>query len=282
MQYLILVITVLITSSQNIFIKQYNVKNSRPNRLLYTGVAALFALLFFMISSGSRLQFTLEFVPYSIGFALAYACALVGQNNAIGAGSLSISSLVNSYSLIIPTLYGILFLRESLKPVAYVGIGLLLVSLYFINKKDDSVRFSVKWIFWLLVGFVGNGMCSTIQKMQQLRFDGAYKNEFMIVALGMVAVILGIIVLIREKDILPQLKGCLRYATLGGLANGATNLLVMVLTALLPTAVLFPSISAGGIIIMFVVSRFVYKEEISRQQMIGYLLGISSVILLNI
>ena len=147
MQYLTLIITIVIMSSQNILIKQYNVKSRNRNSFLFSAVSSLFAMLFFMISSGSDLRFTLQFVPYSIGFAAAYA----------------------------------------------------------------------------------------------------------------------------------QLKGCSIYAPLAGIANGATNLLVMVLTALLPTAVLFPSISAGGIIIMFFISLLVYKEKISKQQM-----GVSSVILLNL
>lgn len=173
-------------------------------------------------------------------------------------------------------------MKESLKQTAYVGIALLLISLYFINIKKESARFSAKWVFCLIFGFIGNGMCSTIQKMQQLACGGAYKNEFMIVALGIDFVILTMIVLVSKADIKSQLKGCSIYAPLAGIANGATNLLVMVLTALLPTAVLFPSISAGGIIIMFFISLLVYKEKISKQQMVGYITGVSSVILLNL
>ena len=282
MQYLTLIITIVIMSSQNILIKQYNVKSRNRNSFLFSAVSSLFAMLFFMISSGSDLRFTPQFVPYSVGFAAAYALALVGQNLAIASGPLSISSLVNSYSLIIPTFYGILFLKESLKPTAYVGIALLLISLYFINIKKESARFSAKWVVCLIIGFIGNGMCSTIQKMQQLACGGAYKNEFMIVALGIVFVILTVIVLVSKADIKSHLKECSIFATLTGIANGATNLLVMVLTALLPTAVLFPSISAGGIIIMFIISLFVYKEKISRQQMVGYIMGVTSVILLNL
>ena len=144
------------------------------------------------------------------------------------------------------------------------------------------MKFTIKWIIYAIIAFVGNGMCSTFQKMEQIRFDGAYKNEFMIVALGIDFVILTMIVLVSKADIKSQLKGCSIYAPLAGIANGATNLLVMVLTALLPTAVLFPSISAGGIIIMFFISLLVYKEKISKQQMVGYIMGVSSVILLNL
>lgn len=281
MQYFLLLIVILVMSSQNIFMKQYNVKSPKPNQFLFSAISSLFAMLFFCISSGGGMHFDLKFVPYSMGFAITYATALVGINLAIASGPLSISSLVSSYSLIIPTLYGILFLKESLSSAAYIGIAFLLISLYLINVKKESANFSVKWIVYLVIGFVGNGMCSTIQKMQQLRFDGAYKNEFMIVALGLVFVMLTAIVLSKRSNMKSELKECYVYAPLAGVANGATNLFVMVLTGLIPTAILFPSISAGGITIMFFVSIFVYKEKLSGVQMLGYAMGVLSVILLN-
>ena len=56
----------------------------------------------------------------------------------------------------------------------------------------------------------------------------------------------------------------------------------MMLTALIPTAILFPSISGGGIVLGFVLAVFAYKEKLSMLQVIGYFIGMISVILLNI
>ena len=282
MQYIFLLIIILISTSQNIITKHYTVKSSRPNQILYSAVSALFAMLFFLISSGGGLHFSLECIPYSIGFAITYAAGLVGLNLALASGPLCITSLVISYSLLIPTLYGIIFLKEPLSALAYIGIALLLISLYFINVKKEAVKFSVKWVIYLMIGFVGNGMCSTIQKIQQIKFQGIYKNEFMIVALAFVVVMLMVIMIYQKKDIKTELKESFKYAPFTGLANGATNLLVMILTGLLPTAILFPSISAGGNSIMFFVALFVYKEHLSKKQIFGYIVGVLSVVLLNI
>ncbi len=282
MQYIFLLITLLVSVSQTIITKQYAVKSSRPNQILYSAVSALFALIFFIISSGGGLQFSLEFVPYSIGFAITFAAAMAGVNLALATGPLCITSLVSSYSLLIPTLYGIIFLKESLSSLAYIGIALLLISLYFINVRKEVVKFSVKWIIYLVIGFIGNGMCSTIQKIQQIKFQGAYKNEFMIVALGFVFIMLMTLAVFQKGNIKSELKESFKYAPFTGLANGATNLLVMILTGLLPTAILFPSISAGGNSIMFFVALFVYKEHLSQKQIFGYIVGVLSVVLLNI
>lgn len=282
MQYIFLLITLLVSVAQTIITKQYAVKSNRPNQILYSAVSALFALIFFIITSGGGLQFSFEFVPYSIGFAITFAAAIAGVNLALATGPLCITSLVSSYSLLVPTLFGIIFLRESLSSLAYIGIVLLLISLYFINVRKEAVKFSMKWIIYLIIGFIGNGMCSTIQKIQQIKFQGAYKNEFMIVALVFVFIMLTIIAVFQKGNLKLELKECFKYAPYTGLANGATNLLVMILTGLLPTAILFPSISAGGNSIMFFVALFVYKERLSRKQIFGYIVGVLSIVLLNI
>ena len=184
--------------------------------------------------------------------------------------------------MLIPAAYGVFILKDSLSPVAYVGITCLAVSLFLINTKSEKIKFSVKWIVFLLISFIGNGMCSTVQKMQQLKFDGAYKNEFMIIALAIDAVIFAVFLLCTQKNLKFHLKNSIKYAAVSGFANGLANLLVMLLTALLPSAILYPSISGGSVVIMFFVSIFVYREQLTKQQQAGYLIGVLSVVLLNL
>ena len=64
--------------------------------------------------------------------------------------------------------------------------------------------------------------------------------------------------------------------------NGLTNMLVMILSGLMAVSVMFPLISAGGIIVTFIISKFVYKENLTRMQFMGFLVGILSIVFLNI
>ena len=140
----------------------------------------------------------------------------------------------------------------------------------------------MKWGFYIFLAFAGNGICSIVQKMQQMNFDGAYKNEFMITAFGIVVIILLACSFGVNGDKKQMIKDCRIFAPLAGISNGLTNLLVMVLTAAMPAAILFPSFSAGGIIVMFFIGLFVYKEKLSKVQMIGYAIGVVSIVLLNL
>lgn len=279
MQYFLLVLVAVFLSLQQIIQKQYNIKEKSPDAFLFSALTSITATVFFAAASGFRLSFTAALLPYSAGFAIAYGAACVGLVLSLKYGSLAISSLVISYSLLIPAMYGVIFLKEPLSAFGYVGIFLLLISLFLLNAKKEKFDFSWKWLVFIVIAFIGNGMCSTIQKMQQLKFDGSCKNEFMIIALIFAAVILFAAALAQGggKRSLP-----FKYAVPNGICNGVVNLLVMILTGLIPNAILFPSISAGGIALSCITAIFIFKEKLTKIQAIGYITGILSVVLLNL
>ena len=78
-----------------------------------------------------------------------------------------------------------------------------------------------------------------------------------------------------------MLGECIKYAAPAGIANGMVNFLVMVLTTMVPTVILFSSIQALAMSLTFVLALAVFKEKLSKAQTTGYILGIISVVLLN-
>ena len=282
MAYFYLFLIVVFVTAQNILSKKYN-SASHINVFLYNSVTAFSSMLFFLVASGGRLELSSAYLPYSLAFGTAYFCALAGLVLALKNGSLSLTSLIISYSLILPTLHGMVFLNERVGYSGWIGIAFLLVSLVLINfKKEDDAKFSFAWIVYLIIAFVGNGMCSVIQKIEQVALDGAYKSEFMIVALFISGIASLIIGLIAGKQRLRELLHTLPTGIPRGLANGAVNFLVMIVTGMLASSIVFPTISAGGIVLTFIIAVFVYRERLSRPQLVGYILGTASVVLLNL
>ena len=283
MSYLFLSIIILVQLMEQIISKQYNLRAKRHNVILFTAVGCFCELIFFLLNSGGTLYFPKELFSYGIAFAVAFGMASVAIVLAIQTGPLSVTVLIYSYSLLIPTCYGIFFLREPVHSSLYLGLAILAVALYLINRnKSERMKFRPMWIFNVLLAFVGNGMCSTVQKMQQLRFSGAYKDELMVIALTIVTVMLLVIGLCQKGNKAEMLKLCLKYGPAKGICNGILNYLVMVVSASLPNAVLFPSISAGGIVLAFICALTIYQEKLSKSQLVGYVLGIFAVVFLNL
>lgn len=267
---------------QNIVKKPYTDRTKGKGVYLFNTLLSIAAMLFFLITS-KELHFKLSVVPYALGFAFTYILASVFSVKAISCGSLSLTSLVLSYSLMIPTFYGLLFLKDPISTGFILGIVLLVVSLLLINKRGDNNQLSLKWMLFVFLSFAGNGLCTVVQKMQQVASKGAFKNEFMIVALFLVTCMMLILVIKNERqEVSCYAKKGWYFAVLCGLMNGVVNLFVMILSARIPVALMFPLISAGGIIVTYLVSKFFYKERLTGMQLVGFLIGIVSVIFLNL
>jgi len=290
--YIILIIIGI--SAQSVLKKGYSKKSEGQGVFVFSAVSVLTACLFFVFESGFKFNYNPEILPYAIGFAAAYCAATLFGFLAILTGPLSLTSLATSYSLLIPTFWGIIFDGDETSVWLYLGLLLLAASLVFINLKDKpkgngaggtegEVKITLKWAIFVLIALVTNGACSTIQPAQSRIFEGKYDSIFMIIALAIVFVALVAFVLVKERgEITPSLKSGALFMVVCGLTNGLVNLLVMLASPLVNNSVFFPLISAGGIVLTWVISVTLYKEKLSMKQNIGLVLGIASIVFLNL
>lgn len=291
MSTLWIVMVIVFSAMQSIMQKQYNKKTDGRGIFAFCAAAAPAAMLVFLLTAVHPLSFTPKILPFSLAFSLSHASAVLFSVLALRCGPMAITLLITSYSLLIPTAYGIFFLHNPVSLTLAVGIVLLLVSLALINRKKESgegataVKPSGKWLIFVTLAFIGNGMCSTVQNIQIQVYEGAYKSEFMLTALCIsFVVMLCATVLFERKERSAVLRCGAVYAVLYGLFNGLVNFLVILLLQAgeLPNTVIFPCISAGGMILTFLAAVFLYKEKMSKTQIAGFFIGVGSVIFLNI
>ncbi len=284
---LLTVADVIGISLQNVLKKGYDNRSSSPGVFYFGAVMSVSAMLVFLVSGIGTLRFLPEVLPYSIVFAVSYFAAMMGQFLALRYGPLSLTTLIASYSLLLPTLYGLIFLHDDISPLFFPGLALLILSLLLIylkrNREKTNTSVSWKWIVFLIIGFVGNGMCSIVQKMQQISMEGQFKNELMIYALLLITVLMLLSGRILERG---QFRTTLRegwkFAVPCGLCNGIVNLLTMVLAGMMAASVEFPILSAGSLLVTFLFSVCLYREKLSLRQWIGAATGVASIILLSV
>ena len=277
--FYILLISVF-TSVQAIFKKAYA---RRGGVLIFGSIQAVAACLFFLVREGFAVSFSPEVLPYAIGFGLSYCAVIIFSHLAIRIGSMSLTSLATSYSLLIPTAYGLLFDSDTVSWLFYVGLALLVVSLLLINYPSGGIKVTPIFALFALLALVGNGLCSIFQTVQTTAFAGRYDGGFMIVALLISLVVFFSLAFVCERrEIIPSLGRGAHLMVLCGIANAAVNLFVMLAAQIMDKSLMFPMISAGGIILTWLVATFIYKERMNVKQNIGMLLGIASVIFFNI
>lgn len=249
----------------------------------FTAASVLFAMLFFVAVSGGSLNFNREILPYSAAFALCYSVASVTTLCAVSSGSLLLTALFLKYSLVVPAIYGIAALGEKMNVFSVTGLVFLIISLLLMNFEGEQKKITLKWALYTLAAFAGNGFCSVVQKVQQVNFGGMYKSEFMIIALVVSFAVIFIAAAVTEKKkMIYNLKKGIACSSVCGIANGMVNFFVLVLTNVIPASVMFPVISAGGMVLTALIAVTVYREKMSLFQKIGFVLGILAIVLLNI
>lgn len=280
----LLILIVIGLSAQDVTKKIYARKSS-CGTYSFAAVSTLVAMVFFVISSGGNLHFSCSYLGYAIGFGISYSAFMIFSLLAIRTGPLSLTALVISCSLILPALYGLVILSEPISLWLILGIILLLAALALINleKKNEEKRICLKWLIFVTLGFFSNGFCSILQKAQQLSASSELRDEFMVTALFLAGILLLCCALLTERKTLPAnlVKGLPWYTLCGG-ANGMVNLLVLVLSKTTPASVMFPIISAGGILMTFLVSVLFYKERLSAFQLLGILFGAAAAVFLSL
>lgn len=190
MEYLFLCVAAVGVTFQNYISKKFNTRAKVINSYFYTAMVAFFSMIFFLLSSGGKICFIKEILPYSIAFAIVYGLTSFSTVKAMKYGPISITAFVVSSSLLIPTLFGVIVLNDSIGILKYSGIILIVFALILINvKKNSDTKISFKWAIFAIICFLGNGFLNIMQKIQQMTFEGGYKSEFMIVALAIVCIL---------------------------------------------------------------------------------------------
>ena len=273
----------VLSCGQSICQKQYHARTEPPNVILFAALTTLFALAFFLISSGLQLTFELRLLPFSLAFGLSYAMAWVGSVLALRYGSLALSYLIISFSLVFPTAYGLLILGEKLRVTAVAGFMLLLSALVLIRKrKEKEARFSWKWMLCVISALTGNGICAVVSNMLKRSLGNDYTHEYMILALSFALLLLTAVSLARPGHLRSDFRTALPYASVNGTLNGMNNLFLLMLIGNIPNTILYPTHAALNMLGTFLVAYLGYRERFSRWQYVGYALGAASVILLHI
>lgn len=200
---------------------------------------------------------------------------------ALAIGPMALTSIIASFSLIIPLFFGIMVWNETLSLFGQIGIVLITASIVLLNaKKEQGV--SVKWLLLALATLLSNGICSVIQNLHQRTFPTLYRTEFMIAALLSASIWLIAVETVRAKRLKRVRFSPSALGVGAGVLNGAANYLVLFLSATENASVLFPIVSVANVIAVWLVGHTLFRERLKAIQIVGLLCGVSAIVLLKL
>lgn len=268
---------------QTVCLKQYS-KKTTNSIISFTMMSALMSFIFFLARSRFKFDFNIHAatVICSLLCAFGYICAFIGLNRALQHGALSLSTLIYTFSLFVPAVYGILILKEPIGKLFFLGMPLLIVSLIFVYFVNEKNRMNYQWIAWILIAFLGNALFATTQKVHQLSMNGEYGNELMMLTLSIVVISLAIYIFLFKKEKFGQSGKYIYWAVIHGLLNGANNYCLLVLAITAAASLVYPFVTGGTLVFVSLISYTFYKEKLLIRQWLGVGAGIVAVILLAI
>ncbi len=229
-----------------------------------------------------------------LGLVFGAVTALQGIANiaALQLGPMSYTSVIISFSTLISALSGVMFFDESLGWAQIVGIVLMLASFVLAAKSDgDEKRANLKWLALCLITFAATGGIGVMQKVHQSSEHRNELNAFLIIAFVSSAILCAIFAALlkqretRSTDVKSNENGKWLWILLGIMvASGAcvavNNKFNLYLSGVMDSAVLFPIVNGGGLVLTTLAAVLLFREKLSKKQWVGIVFGIASVVFL--
>ena len=288
---LLLTITLTVALIVNVIRKYYtkNVGSTVTHVFLFgsavSGVSAI--TLLFWGGFGTASRFT---VILAIIFGLISAVQNLTNLKAFSTGPMSYTTIIISFSTLISTLSGVLFFGEDMKAAHIVGIVLMLISfLLAVEKKSDEGGFSAKWLVLCTVTFLMTGAIGVMQKIHQHSEHRAELNSFLIIAFCVAFIVPLVLapVFAKKEQVRLGISICgVKHAfillvallIIGGVCIAANNKLNLFLSGAMESAIFFPVMNGGTLMLTTLGALLIFKERLSKRQTIGLVGGIVSLI----
>ncbi|MBQ2668842.1 MAG: EamA family transporter [Clostridia bacterium] len=285
MNFLLIAVIIFLYSFQTLFCKLYT--DRYPGRAdLASPVFCVIEGVFVTLCTFAFGGFRFELSPFTLLMGVLNAVALFAYNQSLiqasVRGSYAFMNVVLLFGgLLVPSVYGAVFLNEPLSLVKIFSIAAVLVSCVLMNLEDIKLKnTSVSYYIFCVVLFVANGLYGTFVKMQTVHRDDQ-KQEMIMLTFFLTGVLAFIQLLMKEKKntfaafrlngrcILP-LAVCILSASL------AINLLVLVLP-LVDTAVLYTVENGGVLVLAALYAVLFFREKLRPVKAAGILLAVAAI-----
>ncbi len=278
----VLVFTVTQSASTKLYQKY------KGNVSTFNAFKSIFAFVPFLLAAAFGFSFHLPTVLTGCVYGILLSVSMFSGYNALQYGPMALTSMIVSFSVAIPVLYGFL-IGEEIGIFKIIGLCLLVFAIVAVNadkKQEKNKSNRRKWLFYVFLTFFANGFCSVTQKIHQNLYSSEYVKEFMAIAMLVCSIVFLILPLFKKQDAAKEPAAAFKksdlFGVLAGLCMAAANFFTTALVNSENASVLFPAISAGTLILTLFCGLCVFKEKLKINHYIAMLAGICSVIFLKL
>ncbi|MBR4058404.1 MAG: DMT family transporter [Lachnospiraceae bacterium] len=271
---------------ESMLVKNYKHKYG-DGGLLFNALMSLFALIYFVVSDKDGFFFPQGIWGYGIMGAALYAIGFYSVYIAMGCGSYALTNLLMSFTSVFTIGFGLIYLKEPATGITYFAIVLSFLSILLMNyKKDENASGNLvtpKWLLCMLLGITSNGILTILSRLQQIHFENQCTNEYLIISLSGSFIALLVAGITKDRKNLANIsKYGVFTGAVAGILNGVGNYIRIQSYLYIPIMLAAPIESGMKIVLTFVIAFLIYKEKLTKTQMLGAGLSGVALILLNI
>ena len=233
----------------------------------------------------SLTAFALSTLGYAILYCLLLIFAQWFYTSSLAKGNTAICSTVYSLGFIFPTLSGAIIWAEPFSILSAFGIMCAVFAVVLSGFKHQSHKTDKKASYFipLIIAMLASGGLGIIQKLQQKSAFANQKSVFLLIAFLFAAAISFLTAFVSKKPRSVSF-GYKKLVTGGcvGICFGCCNLLNTTLAGKLDSAIFFPSLNIGVILLTLACGVTFFKEKISKREIAVLASGLLSILLLNL
>jgi drug/metabolite transporter (DMT)-like permease len=265
--------------------EKYNINNLQALLVNYI-VSTLLAFYFIEDTINIKNIIESEWIYHSIFIGILFISIFNIYAFCVQKVGITVTSVINKMSFIIPVIVSIILYKdESFSLSILIGIVLALIGIYFSSTNKSSFKFNNKYIWLIAIIFFGQGLVDIILNDSKFHIN---ENETMLffLMLFISASITGLIILsfqYKFRKVSIKLKNLI-WGIIFGIPNFYS--ILYFLKALQSSefinksSLILPLNSVGVVVSTTLVGVIIYKEILTRRNVVGILISILSILVI--
>lgn len=222
-----------------------------------------------------------DWFPYVIVLGILFISMFFLMGLTAQKSGVSVSSVANKMSVVIPISFSIVLYNESLTLLKLFGILLALAGVFMASIKPNRSGNQKSLFIYPLILFVGSGFLDTLLKYTQGTYLGDDETKIFVPSIFLIAAIIGTLVMTIKVFVYkhkPDVK-----SSVAGIALGLLNFISILFFVKslelknIESSVVFSVNNMAIVIASSVCSFFIFKENMSYKNWLGILFSIIAI-----
>lgn len=284
MEYLMLAVTIMFASANNIVLRAHKGKDKQSDSFMFNCIVSAVWIVVLIGIRNVKININAGAIVYALLYGVIQGLFLFFKMQAMTNGPVAVTTLIGNCSLLVSTALGVLIWHEKVGIWQAVGVIILICAMFLCmsgGKKGEKA--SLKWKLYCVGFFVSAGLVGIVFKAFS-KSGCADASDMMITA----AIVMTIFCFIVSKifaakegaDGLNKTDLCAAAAC--GILSCVYNRINIYLTGALDSVIFFPVFNGGVILLASLLAFLIFKEKLSSKRKIGIAIGVIAICIIGI